>query len=78
MHARLPGDLETAYGHLLVEKIRHKHTLARNHFSKLSTMAKYFAAEGTAQDTGEQTEDEEMANITEDISGFSLTGKKML
>ena len=25
-----------------MQKIRHKHTLARNHFSKLSTMANYF------------------------------------
>lgn len=32
-----------SYGHLLVQKIRHKHTLARNHFSKMSTMAKYFS-----------------------------------
>ncbi len=26
-----------------VEKVRHKHTLARNHFSRMTTMAKYFA-----------------------------------
>jgi len=26
----------------LVQKIRHKHTLARNYFSKMSTMENYF------------------------------------
>ena len=25
-----------------MQKIRHKHTLARNHFSKMSTMGNYF------------------------------------
>ena len=34
-----------AYGNLLMEKIRHKHTLARNHFSKMAVMAVYFKAE---------------------------------
>ena len=28
-----------------MEKIRHKHTLARNHFSKMAVMSKYFKAE---------------------------------
>ena len=28
-----------------MEKIRHKHTLARNHFSKMAVMAVYFKAE---------------------------------
>ena len=31
-----------AYGNLLLQKILAKHTLARNHFSKMPSMAKYF------------------------------------
>jgi len=31
-----------------MEKIRHKHTLAKNHFSKMPVMAKYFKAESAA------------------------------
>ena len=29
-----------------MEKIRHKHTLARNHFSKIPAISKYFKPEG--------------------------------
>ncbi len=32
---------------MLIEKVRYKHTLAKNHFSKMTTMAKYFENNGT-------------------------------
>ena len=34
---------------MLVQKIRQKHTVARNYFSKMSTMTKYFAANGSSR-----------------------------
>ena len=39
-------DLRKAYGRLLIEKIRQKHTMAMNYFSKLPTMRKYFTKSG--------------------------------
>ena len=58
-----------AYGPLLVQKIRHKHTLARNHFSKMSTMANYFKGQSDDQSqtdqisqTGEEDEEHSFTN----------------
>ncbi len=93
IHARLE-NLDAAYGPLLVEKICHKHTLARNHFSKLSTMDKYFAAEAGGRKEEEEQEEEENAyawesgedggddedvdDLTEEVSQIFLSGTKMI
>lgn len=52
-----------------MQKIRHKHTLARNHFSKMSTMENYFKSnaqsqvqEGDLQDLEELEEEDQGDN----------------
>lgn len=45
----------------MVQKIRHKHTLARNHFSKMSTMENYFknVSNGPIPELQDEEEEEE-------------------
>ena len=70
IHGQL-SNLFKAYGALLVQKIRHKHTLARNHFSKMSTMANYFKGEQSVQginDDGEDILEETLESSSDDIT----------
>ena len=60
-----------AYGGLLVQKIRHKHTLARNYFSKMSTMENYFKPTGNQEDKASGSDDVFDEREEEDISGGS-------
>ena len=70
IHGQL-SNLFKAYGALLVQKIRHKHTLARNHFSKMSTMANYFKGDNEQAvqvgNDGEELE-ETLASSSDDIT----------
>ena len=50
----------------MVQKIRHKHTLARNYFSKMSTMENYFKHAENPDDKAVFDENEEE---DADISG---------
>ena len=53
----------------MVQKIRHKHTLARNYFSKMSTMENYFkhAENPNASDPNDVFDENEEEDA--DISG---------
>lgn len=62
---------------MLIEKISLRHTLARNHFSKLSTMAKYFTQE--ARKEGEVMLDRDIDKLELSMRGrrMSVRGKLM-
>ena len=64
IHGQL-SNLFKAYGGLLVQKIRHKHTLARNHFSKMSTMANYFKGEQPQVQNGNEDIEETMESSSD-------------
>ena len=71
MKRNLLSFIFQAYGPLLVQKIRHKHTLARNHFSKMSTMENYF--KNVPSPLLDDQEEEEEATVLESNSVSTMT-----